>query len=121
MRAVFPFLVAALTLGAPGGPSQAQEGARFDRPVFTTDATALCRRQDQVAALRRALDDNDRAAIDRLVTESCRLVGPNIRLSVVAMPGLYDPDVEVRVAGGPGVPAGLARGTAWTLKALVRN
>ncbi|RAI58572.1 hypothetical protein [Roseicella frigidaeris] len=121
MRAVVLSLGAILALGAPSGPGRAQEGVRFDRPVFTTDATALCRRQDQVAALRRALDDNDRAAIDRLVAESCRLVGPNIRLSVVARPGLYDPDVEVQVAGGPAVPASLARGTAWTLKALVRN
>ncbi|NOG69204.1 hypothetical protein [Roseicella sp. DB1501] len=118
--ALLSFLVASALI-APGGPGRAQEGVRFDRPVFTTDATALCRRQDQVAALRRALDDNDRAAIDRIIAETCRLVGPNIRLSVVTMPGLYDPDVEVRVAGRPVMPAGLAQGTVWTLKALLRN
>jgi len=99
----------------------AQDAVRFDRPVFTTDATALCQRQDQVAALRRALDDNDRAVIDRLVSESCKLVGPNLRLNVVSMPGSYDPDVEVKVANTPGLDRNVPRTTVWTLKALVRN
>ena len=29
---------------------------RFDRPLFTADGAALCPRQHQIAALRRALD-----------------------------------------------------------------
>ncbi len=77
----------------------------------------------QIAALRRALDDNDRAAFDRAAKDgACKLVGPDIPLAVVARPGSYDPDVEVRVAGdGPGGEAGLPRGKVWTLKTMVRN
>ena len=97
----------------------------FDRAIFTTDSTALCPRQHQIAALRRALDDNDRAAFDRAARDgACKLVGPDIRLAVVARPGAYDPDVEVRVAGDapPGCDgAGLPRGRVWTLKSVVRN
>jgi hypothetical protein len=98
-------------------------GVRFDRPLFTTDAAALCPRQHQIAALRRALDANDRGAFDRAAKEgACKLVGPDIRLAVVARPGAYDPDVEVKVAGdAPGGEAGLPRGRVWTLKTMVRN
>jgi hypothetical protein len=98
---------------------------RFDRPLFTTEGAALCPRQHQIAALRRALDANDRAAFDRAAKDgACKMVGPDIRLTVVARPGAYDPDVEVRVSGE--APAGidpgtLPRGTVWTLKSMVRN
>ena len=104
-------------LAAPGA------AVRFDRPVFTTEGAALCPRQHQIAALRRALDDNDRAAFDRAAKENgCKLVGPDIRLAVVVRPGSYDPDVEVRVAGdAPEAAAGLPRGKVWTLKTMVRN
>jgi hypothetical protein len=37
------------------------------------------------------------------------------------MPGLYDPDVEVRVASAPDLGAGLPRGKVWTLKSMLRN
>ncbi len=95
---------------------------RFDRPVFTTDGAALCPRQQQIAALRRALDDNDRSTFDRAARDgACKLVGPDIRLAVVARPGAYDRDVEVRVAGdAPSADAGLPRGKVWTLKSMVR-
>ena len=119
--------------GALPGPAPAQQLAlapqasvvRFDRPLFTTDGAALCPRQHHIAALRRALDDNDRAAFDRAAKEgACKLVGPDIRLAVVSRPGAYDPDVEVRVAAD--APAGmdggaLPRGKVWTLKSMVRN
>ena len=122
--------VAALYGALHGGAAVAQgtlvsQGStvRFDRPIFTTDSTALCPRQHQIAALRRALDTNDRAALDRAAKESaCKLVGPDIRLTVVARPGAYDPDVEVKVADdGAGGEAGLPRGKVWTLKSMVRN
>lgn len=98
-------------------------GARFDRPIFTTDGTALCPRQHHVAALRRALDDNERAAFDRAAREGgCKVVGPDIRLAVVEPPGSYDVDVDVRVAGdAPSGEPGLPRGRVWTLKSMVRN
>lgn len=125
-RVVFVLAVAALS-----GPAAAQQvalapqvsGVRFDRPIFTTDGAAVCPRQHQIAALRRALDDNDRAAFDRSARDNgCKLVGPDIRLAVVARPGAYDQDVEVRVAGdAPDGGAGLPRGKVWTLKSMVRN
>ncbi len=131
MRGAVLALVAAAALsGALHGAALAQatmvaQGTtvRFDRPIFTTDSTALCPRQHQIAALRRALDDNDRAAFDRAAKDgACKLVGPDIRLAVVARPGAYDPDVEVRVAGdAPSADAGLPRGKVWTLKSMVRN
>jgi hypothetical protein len=37
------------------------------------------------------------------------------------MPGLYDPDVEVRVASAPGLGASLPRGKMWTLTSMLRN
>ncbi len=130
MRGAVLALALAASFGAPHGGAFAQgtlvaQGAavRFDRPIFTTDGAALCPRQHQIAALRRALDDNDRAAFDRAAKDgACKLVGPDIPLAVVARPGSYDPDVEVRVAGdGPGGEAGLPRGKVWTLKTMVRN
>lgn len=129
---VFVLAVAALS-GARPDPAAAQQlalmpqasGVRFDRPLFTTDGAALCPRQHQIAALGRALDANDRAAFDRAAKAGgCKVIGPDIRLTVVARPGSYDPDVEVRVAGD--APAGmdggaLPRGKMWTLKTMVRN
>ena len=129
MRGAVLALATALS-GALSGAAAAQgtlvaqsTTVRFDLPVFTTDSTALCPRQHQIAALRRALDDNDRAAFDRAARDgACKLVGPDIRLAVVARPGAYDPDVEVRVAGdAPSADAGLPRGKVWTLKSMVRN
>ena len=72
MRGAVLVLAAATALsGAPHGAAVAQgtlvaqsTTVRFDRPIFTTEGTALCPRQHQIAALRRALDDNDRAAFD---------------------------------------------------------
>ncbi len=130
MRGAVLALALAASFGAPHGGAVAQgtlvaQGAavRFDRPIFTTDGAALCPRQHQITALRRALDDNDRAAFDRAAKDgACKLVGPDIPLAVVARPGSYDPDVEVRGAGdGPGGEAGLPRGKVWTLKTMVRN
>ena len=131
MRGAVLTLAAALS-GALSGAAAAQSAlaapgtaVRFDRPVFTTEGAALCPRQHQIAALRRALDANDRAAFDRAVAASngaCKLVGPDIPLAVVARPGSYDPDVEVRVAGdSPGGEAGLPRGRVWMLKTMIRN
>src|ERR671917_105460 len=116
MRGAVLALAAATALcGALNGTSMARaqiamapqaSGVRFDRPIFTTDGAALCPRQHQIAALRRALDDNDRVAFDRAARDgACKLAGPDIRLTVVARPGAYDPDVEVRVAGD--APPGL--------------
>ena len=131
MRGAVLVLAAATLFGAARGDAAAQgtlvaqsTTVRFDRPIFTTEGAALCPRQHQITALRRALDDNDRAAFDRTVAANaaCKLVGPDIRLTVVARPGSYDPDVEVRVAGdAPSADAGLPRGKVWTLKTMVRN
>jgi hypothetical protein len=130
MRGLVLALAASALVGALHGTALAQatmvaQGTtvRFDRPIFTTDSTALCPRQHHIAALRRALDDNDRAAFDRAAKDNgCKLVGPDIRLAVVARPGAYDPDVEVKVAGdAAGGEAGLPRGKVWTLKSMVRN
>lgn len=130
---VLALAVATALCGALPGPTAAQQVAmapqasnvRFDRPLFTADGAALCPRQHHIAALRRALDDNDRAAFDRAARDgACKVVGPDIRLTVVARPGAYDQDVEVRVAGE--APAGtdgsaLPRGKVWTLRSMVRN
>ena len=121
MRRIVHLVVAASLLGAAPRLVVAQQEVNFERPVFTTPGTALCTSQSQVAALRRALDDQDRAAIDRIIGETCRLVGPNIRLSVVSTPGTYDPDVEVRVHRTPALDLAVPRGSVWTLKALLRN
>lgn len=133
MRGAVLVLAAAATLsGAPYGGAVAQgtlvaqsTTVRFDRPIFTTEGTAVCPRQHQIATLRRALDDNDRVAFDRAVAASngaCKLVGPDLRLTVVARPGSYDPDVEVRVAGDTSATdSRLPRGKVWTLKTMVRN
>lgn len=98
-----------------------QEAARFDRPVFSGDGAVLCPRQEQISALRRALEDNDRPAADRMIASSCKAIGPDVRLNVVSAPGLRDPDVEVRVASAPGIDPALPRGARWTLKSMVRN
>ena len=130
MRGAVLALALAASFGAPHGGALAQgtlvaQGAavRFDRPIFTTDGAALCPRQHQIAALRRALDDNDRAAFDRAAKDgACKLVGPDIPLTVVSRPGSYDPDVEVRVAAdAPSADGGLPGGKVWTLKTMVRN
>ena len=129
MRGAVLVLAAAALLGAARGDALAQgtlvaqsTTVRFDRPIFTTDSTALCPRQHQIAALRRALDDNDRAAFDRTAREgACKLVGPDLPLTVVARPGSYDPDVEVRVSNAPDIDASVPRGKMWTLKTMVRN
>jgi hypothetical protein len=120
---VLSLAAAALACGAPHGAAVAQDAAalRFDRPIFTTDGAVLCARQEQIALLRRASEDSDRAAFDRATRGACRTVGPDIRLTVVAMPGLYDPDVEVRVSGAQGLEPGVPRGKMWTLKSMVRN
>lgn len=98
-----------------------QEAVRFDKPFFTMDGAVLCPRQDQINAVRRALEDNDRAAADRMSAAACKVIGPDIRLNVVSAPGIRDPDVEVRVASAPGLDPSLPRGSRWTLKAMVRN
>ena len=116
----FP-LGAALLLGASRPAVAAEEAVRFDRPLFTTEGTVLCPSQGDVAALRRAADGGDTAAFERIAGRACKMPGPDIRLSVVARPGLYDPDVEVRVAAAPGLDPGLPRGKVWTLKAMLRN
>jgi len=130
MRVVIVAAAAALCGALPGGAAAQvamapqASAVRFDRPLFTTEGAALCSRQHQIAALRRALDDNDRAAFDRAAKEgACKLVGPDLRLTPVARPGTYDPDVEVRVAGEApaGADAALPRGKVWTLKSMVRN
>ena len=123
LRIVPSLVAAALLFGGPDRTAVAQDAAvRFDRPVFTTESTVLCPRQYDITLLRRASDDNDRAAFERLAGTACKLPGPDIRLTVVTSPGLYDPVVEVRAGGGaqnlgPGVP----RGKVWTLKTMLRN
>ena len=132
MRGAVLALAASALFGALHGTASAQatmaaQGTtlRIDRPIFTTEGAALCPRQHQIAALRRALDDNDRAAFDRAAKEgACKMVGPDIRMAVVARPGAYDQDVEVRVAGDApmGIDgAALPRGKVWTLKSMLRN
>ena len=121
MRGIVKLLAAASLLGAMPHSVCAQQEVNFQRPIFTTLGTALCASQGQVAGLRRALDDQDRATIQRLVAGPCTLVGPNIRLTVVAAPGSYDPDVEVRVGPAPSLDRTMPRGNTWTLKALLRN
>ena len=129
MRGAVLVLAVAASFGAPLGGALAQgtlvaQGAavRFDRPIFTIEGAALCPRQHQIAALRRALDDNDRAAFDRAAKDgACKVVGPDIRLGVVSRPGSYDPDVEVRVSNAPDIDASVPRGKMWTLKTMVRN
>ena len=105
---------AAVTFTAIG-----QEAVRFDRPVFTMDGAVLCLRQEQISAVRRTLEDNDRPTADRMIAASCKVIGPDIRLSVISAPGLRDPDVEVRVASAPGLDPSLPRGTRLTLKTMV--
>ncbi|TDH58185.1 hypothetical protein E2C06_33880 [Dankookia rubra] len=121
MRKGVDLLAAALLLGTMPLIATAQQDVNFQRPVFTTQGTALCGSQSQVAELRRALDDQDRATIQRIVAGPCTLVGPNIRLTVVAAPGTYDPDVEVRVGPVAGLDRTVPRGNTWTLKVLLRN
>ena len=121
MRRSVHLIAAAWLLGATPLTAAAQQEVNFQRPVFTTQGTAFCASQSQVAELRRALDDQDRATIQRIVAGPCTLVGPNIRLTVVAAPGSSDPDVEVRVGPTPGLDRAVPRGNTWTLKALLRN
>jgi hypothetical protein len=120
MRVGFSLAMAAL-FGTMPGVMTAHDTVRFDRPIFTTETTVLCARQQDIAALRRASNDNDRATIDRITSRNCKQVAPDIRLTVVAKPGLYDPDVEVRVASAPDLDPSLPRGKMWTLKSMVRN
>ena len=121
MRRIFlPLVVAAFYAMMPGGAT-AQDAVRFDRPIFTTEAAVLCARQGPIALLRRAADGGDRAEFERIASRDCKRVGPDLRLTVVARPGLYDPDVEVRVASAPDLDPGVPRGRMWTLKSMVRN
>jgi hypothetical protein len=115
-----PLVVAAFLAAAQSGAS-ARDGVRFDRPVYTTDTTVLCPNQGDIAALSRASEANDRAAVERIASRSCRLPGLDLRLSVVAMPGLYDPDVEVRIASALNLDPSLPRGKLWTLKTMLSN
>ncbi|MFC7475646.1 hypothetical protein ACFQS7_14840 [Dankookia sp. GCM10030260] len=121
MRQSVHLMAAASLLGMAPLAAVAQQEVNFQRPIFTTQGTALCATQGQIAELRRALDDQDRATIQRIVAGPCTLVGPNIRLTVVAAPGSYDPDVEVRVGPASGLDRTVPRGNTWTLKALLRN
>jgi hypothetical protein len=121
MRGVVLPLAAASFLGVAYSAALAQEAVRFDRPVYTTEAAALCPRQGDITALRRALEDGDRAAFERVASQNCKAPGPDIRLTVVAMPGLYDPDVEVRVASAPNLDPSLPRSKLWTLKTMLSN
>jgi hypothetical protein len=107
--------------GSMHGAALAQETLRLDRPIFTTSATTLCQRQTDISALHRASEASDRAAVERTLGTRCKAVGPDIRLTVAAMPGLYDPDVEVRVASAPDLDPSLPRGKMWTLKSMLRN
>ncbi len=121
MRGVVLPLAAASALGAVHSVALAQDAVRFDRPVYTTEAAVLCPRQGDITALRRASEDSDRTAFERIAGRTCKTVGPDIRLSVVAKPGIYDPDVEVRVASAPDLDPGLPRGKLWTLKTMLSN
>jgi hypothetical protein len=120
-QAILSLRVAAVFFAMMNGAALAQEALRLDRPLFTTSATALCQRQSDISALHRASEANDRAAVERTLGTRCKAVGPDIRLIVVSMPGLYDPDVEVRIASAPDLDAGLPRGKMWTLKSMLRN
>lgn len=115
------FIAMLMVSAAATSMAVGQEAARFDRPVFSGDGAVLCPRQEQISALRRALEDNDRPAADRMIATSCKAIGPDVRLNVVSAPGLRDPDVEVRVASAPGIDPALPRGARWTLKSMVRN
>lgn len=108
-------------LSVIGLPAMAQEAVRFDRPIYTLENAVLCPRQAQVTAIRRAVEEGDQAAADRVIAASCKRVGPDLALTVVARPGLYDPDVEVRVTAVPGLDPAVPRGARWTLKSMVRN
>ena len=119
-RILLPFL-AALFVGACHHTAVAQEEVRFDRAIFTTSVTALCPSQGDFAALVRESDAADQKAFERLVARTCKQPGPNIRLTVVIKPGLYDPDVEVMIAAAPGLNPSLPRGRMWTLKTMIRN
>jgi hypothetical protein len=121
MRRVLLPLAAMAFWGAAQHGAVAQDAVRFDRPVFTTEATVLCPRQEHVTLLRRAEDGRDRTNFDRIASRDCKKVGPDLRLTVVARPGLYDADVEVRVASAPDLDPGVPRGRMWTLKNMVRN
>jgi hypothetical protein len=121
MRRVVLSLVAASSLGAMHSAALAQDAVHFDRPIYTTEAAVLCPRQGDITALRRASEDSDRTAFERIAGRTCKTVGPDIRLSVVAKPGIYDPDVEVRVASAPDLDPSLPRGKLWTLKTMLSN
>jgi hypothetical protein len=121
MRKVVLLLAATTLCATAYQGAVAQNAVRFDRPVFTTEATVLCPRQEDVALLRRAVDGRDRANFERIASRNCKRVGPDLRLTVVARPGLYDSDVEVRVASVPDLDPGVPRGRVWTLKSMVRN
>jgi hypothetical protein len=119
MRTLAIATLAALSVISPS--LEAQEAVRFDRPIYTLENAALCSRQQQVAAISRAIEGGDHVAADRLIAASCKVVGPDIALTVVARPGLYDPDVEVRATAVPGLDPAVPRGARWTLKSMVRN
>ncbi|MBL6454586.1 hypothetical protein JMJ55_04565 [Belnapia sp. T6] len=121
MRKVVLLLAAANLCGAAYQGAVAQDAVRFDRPIFTTEATVLCARQEQITMLRRAEDGGDRAGFERIATRDCKRVAPDLRLTVVGRQGLYDPDVEVRVASAPDLDPGVPRSRMWTLKSMVRN
>ncbi|WP_149539116.1 hypothetical protein [Siccirubricoccus phaeus] len=115
------FAVVLVAAGASGAVALAQDALRFDRPLFTVEGAVLCPRQTQVAAIQRALDANNRAAADRIITEFCKAVGADIPLTVVSRPGRYDRDVEVRAVATPDPDPAVPRGARWTLKTMVRN
>src|SRR3954468_12953460 len=119
MRTLSIATVTALSVIGPA--AMAQEAVRFDRPIFTVEGTALCPRQAQVAAIQRAIEGNDHVAAERAIAASCRVVGPDVPLVVVARPGRYDPDVEVRVAAAAGLDPAGARGPRWALKSMGGN
>jgi hypothetical protein len=121
MRRVLPLILVASLVGATHFTAVAQEAVRFDRPIFTTSVTALCPSQGDITTLRRASDTEDKKAFERLVDRTCKSPGPDIRLTIITTPGLYDPDVEVRIAAAPNLDPSLPRGKVWTLKTMIRN
>ena len=121
MRGLALSFAAVALWGATHDIALAQEAVRFDRPIFTTEGTMLCARQEDIVALGRALEGSDRTRAESIIRRNCKQVGPDIRLTVVAMPGRYDPDVEVRVASAPDLDSSVPRGRMWTLKTMVRN